>query len=118
MAKRLPTFALLAVLASCAGRAPDPVPTVRPGDAELRCDAIAAEIGANLRRRDALEPELQAKILQNLAAGVAGAFLVVPFLLMDIRNAPGVEARALDERNAHLASLAVARCPPQASIAR
>ena len=102
------------MLGACAGRAPAPVATVQPVDETMNCDAIRAEIANNTQRLAELGQESGAKVAQNIAAGVAGAILILPLFLMDFQNASGVETTALQNRNNYLATLARQRCPVQA----
>lgn len=108
-------MALAAVVfaSACAGRAPAPVAVVQPVDETMSCDAIQAEVNANTQRIAELGSEQGAKVAQNVAAGVAGAFLILPFFLMDFQNAAGKEEAALKSRNDYLATLARQRCAPQ-----
>jgi hypothetical protein len=110
-------MALAAVVfaSACAGRAPAPVAVVQPVDETMNCDAIQAEVNANTQRIAELGSEQGAKVAQNVAAGVAGAFLILPFFLMDFQNAAGKEEAALKSRNDYLANLARQRCAPQPS---
>ena len=113
--KSVTAMALAAVVfaSACAGRAPAPVAVVQPVDETMNCDAIQAEVNANTQRIAELGSEQGAKVAQNVAAGVAGAFLILPFFLMDFQNAAGKEEAALKSRNDYLANLARQRCAPQ-----
>jgi len=113
--KSVTAMALAAVVfaSACAGRAPAPVAVVQPVDETMTCDAIQAEVNANTQRIAELGSEQGAKVAQNVAAGVAGAFLILPFFLMDFQNAAGKEEAALKSRNDYLATLARQRCAPQ-----
>ena len=115
--KSMTAMALAAVVfaSACAGRAPAPVAVVQPVDETMNCDAIQAEVNANTQRIAELGSEQGAKVAQNVAAGVAGAFLILPFFLMDFQNAAGKEEAALKSRNDYLANLARQRCAPQPS---
>ena len=115
--KSVTAMALAAVVfaSACAGRAPAPVAVVQPVDETMNCDAIQAEVNANTQRIAELGSEQGAKVAQNVAAGVAGAFLILPFFLMDFQNAAGKEEAALKSRNDYLANLARQRCAPQPS---
>lgn len=97
-------------LVACAGRAPAPVAVVQPIDSTMDCNAIRAEIAANTARISDLGSESGAKVAQNVAAGVAGVFFILPLFLMDFQGAAGIDQRALEARNQYLATLAAARC--------
>lgn len=76
----------------------------------MTCDAIHAEIAANTQRLGDLGTERGAKVAQNVAAGVAGAFFILPLVLMDFQNAAGIDERAPQSRNQYLATLSQQRC--------
>ncbi len=109
----LVVLSLAVLTAACAGRAPAPVAVVQPVDETMTCDAIQAESAANTKRIAELGTEQGAKVAQNVAAGVAGAFFILPLFLMDFQNAAGKEEAALKSRNEYLATLARQRCAPQ-----
>lgn len=110
--RRAPFAAIAAILilGACAGRPPAPVATVQSLDDTMSCDAIRAEINSNTQRMAELGSEAGAKVAQNVAAGVAGAFFILPLFLMDFQGAAGIDERALRSRNDYLASLARTRC--------
>ena len=97
-------------LTGCAGRAPAPVSVVQPIDNTMDCNAIRAEISGNTSRIADLGSESGAKVAQNLAAGVAGAFFILPLFLMDFQGSAGIDQRALEARNQYLGTLAATRC--------
>jgi len=103
-------------LSACAGRPPAPVAVVQVTDESMNCDAIRAEVTANNQRLADLGSESGAKVAQNVAMGIAGAFFILPLFLMDFQGSAGIDARALQSRNDYLATLARQRCPaaPQA----
>ena len=97
------------MLAGCAGRAPEPVAVVQPGDRELDCPAIQAEIVANNKTVQGLGSEEGAKVAQNVAAGVVGLFIWPLWFAMDFQGAAGKEEAALQSRQDYLATLAIQR---------
>jgi len=109
----LAALSLVVLTAACAGRAPAPVAVVQNVDDTMSCEAIQAEVNANTKRIGELGSEQGAKVAQNVAAGVAGAFFILPLFLMDFQNAAGKEEAALKSRNDYLATLARQRCAPQ-----
>ncbi|UPY37762.1 hypothetical protein [Sediminicoccus sp. KRV36] len=110
MKLRYPLLACMLLAGACAGRAPAPVAVVQPIDSTMDCAAIQAEILANSARVADLGFESGAKVAQNVAAGVAGAFFILPLFLMDFQGSAGIDQRALEARNQYLATLANARC--------
>jgi hypothetical protein len=81
----------------CAGRTPNPVSSYQYGDDKKSCNALKAEIAS-------IETEIQAKLPnsdktgQNVALGVAGWFLIVPWFFMDFSKADQIEIEALRRR--------------------
>ncbi len=103
------TAAVLALLAGCAGRAPQPVAVSQYQDKDAGCAAIQAELAANTGKIAQLGREKGMKTAQNVAAGVAGLFIWPLWLAMDFQGAASAEQTALEARNAHLARLAADR---------
>lgn len=100
---------MVAGLAGCAGRAPQPVAVVQPEDRYLDCTAIRAEILANNKTVQGLASEEGGKVAQNVAAGVAGLFVWPLWFAMDFQGAAGKEEVALQSRQEYLATLAMQR---------
>jgi hypothetical protein len=92
------------VLASCAGRTPNPTPIVRIGDDNLSCNYIQSEISEIEAKIQKLLPDSQ-KTGKNVALGVTGAFLLVPLFFMDFSDAEKIEIESLQARYNHLARL-------------
>lgn len=110
MRQALCVFCIL-LLASCAGRSPDPVDTVKSHDQEMTCDQIIAEAQSHKAEVVELESEQDWKVAQNVAAATVGAVLLWPMLFaMDFQNAAGKEQRALVQRMGYLAELAQDKC--------
>jgi hypothetical protein len=99
-------------LAACAGRDAQPVATVQPQDAYSDCSMINAEIQANNTRAQALASEQNAKVVQNVAAGVVGIVVWPVWFAMDAKGAAGTDAAALQARQEYLVNLAGQRCAP------
>ena len=103
---------LTLLLASCAGRAPQPVATVQPQDVNSDCTMITAEIQANNIKVEELASEQGLKVAQNVAAGVTG-LIVWPLLFgMDWQGSAGKDVAALQARQQFLTNIAVERCKP------
>jgi hypothetical protein len=107
--------AIAALCAACAGRDPNPVPTVQMTDANASCAMITAEIEANNIKVQELAGEEGGKVAQNVAAGVAGVFIPVLWFGMDFKGAASKEVAALQARQQYLTTLATERCAPAAS---
>jgi hypothetical protein len=97
-------------LAGCAGRDAAPVATVQPQDAHSDCSMINAEIQANNKRAEELASEQNAKVAQNVAAGVVGIVVWPVWFAMDAKGAASTDAAALKARQEYLVSLAGQRC--------
>ncbi len=106
-------LSLAGFTAACAGRAPAPVALVQQIDDKMSCEAFQAEVIANTHLVTEWGTEQGAKVAQNVVAGVAGAFFILPLFLMDFQNAAGKNEAALKSRNDYLATLARQRCAPQ-----
>jgi hypothetical protein len=100
----VPALLSISLLSACGGRTPDPVAEVQPGDSALTCAQLRSEITANTRAIEGLVKEQETKTAQNIVAGTAGAFLLVPWFFMDMKGAAGDEARAYQRRNEALVS--------------
>ena len=111
------------VLAACAGRDAAPVAVVQPGDKDLDCPAIQAEVLANNAQVQQLASEEGGKVAQNVAAGVVGLFIWPVWFAMDFKGAASKDETALQSRQQYLAVLAAQRncgappgtIPPQAA---
>ncbi|MGA0024237.1 MAG: hypothetical protein ACO3F9_06275 [Burkholderiales bacterium] len=95
------TFLVLILLCvgayGCAGRTPNPVQTYQYGDEKRSCAGLRSElsnIDADIQRK---LPDSE-KTGSNVALGVAGAFLLVPWFFMDFSKADQVEIEALRRR--------------------
>ncbi len=93
-------------LASCAGRTPNPVSMYSPGDDALSCEGLRIQMGYCQERVATLLPKSD-KTGSNVALGIAGAFLLVPFFFMDFSEADKIEMEAWRARNNYLTSLFV-----------
>jgi hypothetical protein len=105
-------IALGVALSACAGRDPQPIATVQPQDATSDCAMINAEIQANNKRAETLASEHDAKIAQNVVAGVVGVVVWPVLFAMDAKGAAATDAAALQARQEYLANLAAIRCVP------
>jgi hypothetical protein len=86
----------------------------QPQDAYSDCAMINAEIQANNKRAEALASEQNAKVAQNVVAGVVGVVVWPVLFAMDAKGAAATEAAQLQARQEYLANLAAQRCAPQA----
>jgi hypothetical protein len=91
-------FSVALTVAACAGREAAPVATVQPQDAHSDCSMINAEIQANNKRAEELASEQNAKVVQNVAAGVVGIVVWPVWFAMDAKGAASTDAAALKAR--------------------
>jgi cytochrome c1 len=98
--------------AGCAHTTANPVPIAQVGDDTKTCEAIANEIQQMVNTKTAAEGDRNAQVGTNVALGVAGVFLIVPWFFMDTGNAHSVEAQAAQARYLRLQQMqADRRCP-------
>jgi hypothetical protein len=97
-------LALLAITA-CGGRAANPVMSQQFGDQKKGCPALITEMTGIQHEISRLMPNTD-KTGKNVALGVAGAFLLVPWFFMDMGHAEQEEVNAYRNRYNHLASIA------------
>ena len=89
------------VMSGCAGRAGNPIMTSQPGDDQKSCSRLSAEmteIEGEINKRLPKENRTS----QNVALGVAGAFLIVPWFFMNFSDAEKIEINAYRTRYNHL----------------
>jgi hypothetical protein len=103
----LSVCALLSATA-CGGRTPSPVMVAQYGDQGKSCKALQFEMINVQGEIQRLLPKTD-KTGQNVALGVAGWFLLVPWFFMDFKNAEQTEYEAYRQRYNHLASLAMSK---------
>ena len=80
----------------------------QPGDDHRSCESLKAELLQCEVAIEKLRPKSD-KTAQNVACAVSGAFLVVPWFFMDLKNADKTELEALIGRHDYLRQLAVDR---------
>lgn len=92
------------LLSACAGRTPNPIPLHQPGDESLTCNALKLELMNNQSKITNLIPQ-QNKMGKNIALGVAGAFIIVPWFFMDFSDAERIEIQSYQLRDNWLRTL-------------
>lgn len=100
----VPVLLVSLVLAGCGGRAANPTMAYQPGDNQLSCEAIEQELTFVQAEIQEILPKTD-KTGKNVALGVAGWFLIVPWFFMDFKNADKVEYEGYRQRYQRLASL-------------
>jgi hypothetical protein len=101
------------ICASCAHTTPNPVPVAQVGDDTKSCDGIANEMQQMVNAQTTAAGDRNSQIGANVALGIAGAFLIVPWFFMDVGNAATVEEKAAQARYLRLQQMQMDRkCPP------
>ena len=105
-------LAIAVINTGCVSSTANPVPLAQVGDDTKSCDAITNEMQQMINKRLEAEGERNAQVGGNVALGVLGAFLIVPWFFMDTSNAHTVEEKAAQSRFDRLQQLAIDRnCP-------
>ena len=103
-----PICLLLAVsltISACGGRPANPVMVEQYGDDRRSCKALEMEMSNTQQEIQQLIPQTD-KTGKNVALGVAGWFLIVPWFFMDLSQSEQIEVNALRQRYNHLAIIA------------
>src|SRR5690606_20679539 len=90
---RVLAFTMLITISACGGRTPNPVMVAQYGDYQKSCKALEFEMTTIQGEIQRLLPKSD-KTGQNVALGVAGWFLLVPWFFMDFKNAEQTEYEA------------------------
>ena len=91
-----------ALITGCANTTPNPVSASQAGDNDLTCDGIQLEMNHIDQRVAQLAGEKSSKTASNVALGVAGWFLIVPWFFMDLSDSERVEMNAYKQRYTRL----------------
>jgi hypothetical protein len=102
-------LALSVVNAGCVSSTANPVPVAQVGDDTKSCDAIINEMQQMINARLQADGDRNSQVAGNVALGVLGAFLLVPWFFMDTSNAHTVEERAAQARFDRLQQMAIDR---------
>jgi len=92
------------VLSGCAGRKPNPVAEIQPGDASLTCQQLRSEVQVNNQAIFGLIGEKKKSQGGNIVAGVGAVIFLPALFFMNVKGAAGDEARAYQRRNQGLIS--------------
>lgn len=95
--KRFAPLAIVLALTACGGRTAMPVASYQYGDEDKPCDTLRAEMAEIETKVAALMPKTQ-KTGKNVALGVAGAWLIVPWFFMDFTDSERIEVQAYQDR--------------------
>ncbi len=102
------------ILSGCAGRKPNPVAEVQPGDATLTCQQLRSEVQVNNQAIFGLIGEKKKSQGGNVAAGVGAVIFLPALFFLNVKGAAGEEARAYQRRNQGLIARYNAKsCKPE-----
>jgi len=100
------------ISAGCAHTTANPVLVAQAGDESKSCDAITNEMQQMIAAQARATSDRNNQIAGNVALGVAGVFLIVPWFFMDTGNAATVEERAAQARYQRLNQMQIdKKCP-------
>lgn len=99
-------------LSGCASTPANPVPVAQVGDDTKTCDAITNEMQQMITAQDKAASDRDKQVGTNVALGVTGIFLIVPWFFMDLGSTATVEQKAAQARFQRLQQMAVdKKCP-------
>jgi hypothetical protein len=104
----LAAFAVCIGLTSCAGYTGNPIMVSQMGDERRSCKALEIEIQNTQQQMQRLAPDTD-KSARNVALGITGLFLIVPWFFMDFKDGEKTEYDAYRERYEHLTAIAADR---------
>ncbi len=117
--KRILSTAIIAsslIFVGCASRPPNTISTYMPGDTDRSCQSIMLEMSNIENEMNRKWSEKNQQIGTNVALGVAGAFLIVPWFFMDLSGAEKTEWEAYKKRFDYLNLLLTdKKCSPYVS---
>jgi hypothetical protein len=93
-------------VAGCAGRTANPVSAYMPGDDKRSCNALKTEYSDNETTIKTLQQEEKTKGVWNVTCFITGFLVIVPWFLMDLKDAQKIEIEALNKRNSNLKIMA------------
>lgn len=97
MKQAIVSIVIVCLITACAGRNPRPVDAMKVTDKEMTCEQIQNEL--LLANNEIIRLSVDAdKTAKNVALGVAGWFLIIPWFFMDLKNAEKAEMEAYRQR--------------------
>lgn len=97
--------AFCTAIAGCAGHDPDPVMVSQYGDDGMSCKELELSMSDAQGEMQRLVGQTD-KTGQNVALGIAGAFILIPWFFMDFKNGEKQEYESWRQRYNHLAIIA------------
>jgi hypothetical protein len=96
-------FLVSSFFMACAGRAPQPIVTVQPGDESKQCKTLDYELGQMEKEATKLAGERNKKSSSNAGTGIAAVLLFPPALFfLDLKDTEKTEYEAIRQRYNHL----------------
>lgn len=89
------------IFTGCAGRQANPIPIYIPGDENLNCQSLKNEVMQLQKDMLALLPKTN-KLGTNALWATAGAFLIVPYFFVDMKDAEKIEFESMRQRHNRL----------------
>lgn len=94
------------ILVGCGGRQAHPILVEQDGDTYKSCDQLRLEIASlKIQYKEKMD-EYIAKEMIDMGLAAGGAFVGVPLLFIDMKDAEKVEAKAIKHRIEYLKSIA------------
>lgn len=94
------------ILSGCASTPANPVPIAQVGDDTKTCDAIINEMQQMISAQEKAAADRNSQVGTNVALGVVGVFLIVPWFFMDLGASASVEQKAAAARFQRLQQMA------------
>jgi hypothetical protein len=102
-------------LSGCGGRAAQPIQVRAPGDEHRSAEGLEIAISRMDDEIAAKREKRQTIFIGNVACGITGFFIIVPWFFMNFKDAEGTEIEALKQRKEWLTSIAESRVDPGVS---
>ncbi len=100
-------LAVSLITTGCASTPANPIPIAQVGDETKPCDAIINEMQQMITAQDKAAADREKQIGTNVALGITGAILIVPWFFMDLGATATVEQKAAAARYQRLQQMAV-----------
>lgn len=106
MKKIITSIALATFLSACMQTKPNPIPLSQTGDETKSCQMILTEMQEAKKIQESAHSDRNTQIGTNVALGVTGALLLVPWFFIDTSNAHTVDMNAAESRFNRLYAMA------------
>ena len=112
--KRFVTLLLATImgLQGCASTPANPIPIAQVGDETKSCDSIVNEMQEMITAQEMSQGDKNKQTGTNVALGITGLFLIVPWFFMDLGGAASAEQKAAQARYKRLQQIKIEKkCP-------